>query len=468
MSKANQIFVRNLSYQIDEAALTQAFEQYGPLKRVSIARETDGTNKGFGFVKFALEEDALKACESLQGHSLAGRNLKLEIAFRKGSDEEVKKRKELSDAAGAVVVSSSSFAKKPLSVAPEVQGQVPALPVTVPAARVANNSKPNQEVVVFGLPESVRASQLNDSIVKAGFKKTFAKLITQQSPLYEELALATVHPAGRAFLVTTSSKTDAAAVMDTLNGSTLASLGLDDAAPAERKKRRIKCCRLVDITDSRRRRRQCRLIIRNLAFQATEELVREQLDIFGPILEVEIPKVAVSLKGDEKDRLTPRGFGFVTYLCEKDAKLAVKSSLLEGDGVGVKKGVKVCNRFVAMDFCLAKDKYKPSESSTAEEVVETTEEDAAEVDDDNEDDSVQGSSQGASDDDEQEEDGDENNEDDDDKGDEPLEGDGKEEEDGIDAQLEKKSIFGNDVSEGCTVFVRCDTHHIAYLTLKFE
>lgn len=48
---ANQVFVRNLPYDVTEEDLTKLFEEVGPLKNVSIAKDSKGSSRGFGFVK---------------------------------------------------------------------------------------------------------------------------------------------------------------------------------------------------------------------------------------------------------------------------------------------------------------------------------------------------------------------------------------------------------------------------------
>ena len=49
-TKANQIFVRNLSYDVTSDDLMKLFEEHGPVKNVSVVVE-GGVSRGFGFVK---------------------------------------------------------------------------------------------------------------------------------------------------------------------------------------------------------------------------------------------------------------------------------------------------------------------------------------------------------------------------------------------------------------------------------
>lgn len=48
--KSNQIFIRNLSYDVTSDDLLKLFEEHGPVKNVSVVLE-GGVSRGFGFVK---------------------------------------------------------------------------------------------------------------------------------------------------------------------------------------------------------------------------------------------------------------------------------------------------------------------------------------------------------------------------------------------------------------------------------
>jgi RNA recognition motif-containing protein len=74
MSK--KLYVGNLPYSTDDAALESQFAAFGTVEsaRVITDRET-GRSKGFGFVEMASDDDANKAIESLNGTPMGGRNL---------------------------------------------------------------------------------------------------------------------------------------------------------------------------------------------------------------------------------------------------------------------------------------------------------------------------------------------------------------------------------------------------------
>ncbi len=92
------VFVRGLDVSVDDDLLTETFSSIGPVKHgFTVKKKVDGVSldkhKGFGFVQFALEEDAVRAVQELNGTKLAGRVIKLESAHKRASFEERKNKK---------------------------------------------------------------------------------------------------------------------------------------------------------------------------------------------------------------------------------------------------------------------------------------------------------------------------------------------------------------------------------------
>ncbi len=78
---SNKLFVGGLSWDTDDNGLRDAFEPYGEIREAKVItdRET-GRSRGFGFVTYNSPDDANKAMEAMNGASLDGRNLKVDIA----------------------------------------------------------------------------------------------------------------------------------------------------------------------------------------------------------------------------------------------------------------------------------------------------------------------------------------------------------------------------------------------------
>lgn len=71
-------FVRNLPFSVDDDKLADIFSEIGPVKKAFLVRERGSdTHKGYGFVTFALKEDAAKAAQKLAGKKEDGRTLQV-------------------------------------------------------------------------------------------------------------------------------------------------------------------------------------------------------------------------------------------------------------------------------------------------------------------------------------------------------------------------------------------------------
>jgi len=70
------IYVGNIPHSVEEDALKELFEKFGPV--VSVKKITDkftGTPRGFGFVQMEVKENAEQAIEELNGMEFEGRKL---------------------------------------------------------------------------------------------------------------------------------------------------------------------------------------------------------------------------------------------------------------------------------------------------------------------------------------------------------------------------------------------------------
>lgn len=76
-----RMYVGNLPWQVDNARLVQLFSEHGKVvdARVVFDRET-GRSRGFGFVTMSSEEELNDAIAALDGQSLDGRAIRVNIA----------------------------------------------------------------------------------------------------------------------------------------------------------------------------------------------------------------------------------------------------------------------------------------------------------------------------------------------------------------------------------------------------
>jgi len=75
------IYVGNLSYDVTEEDLKNAFESFGKVDTIKVIKDNEtGRAKGFGFVEMPAESEAKAAIEGLNGKELKGRSLNVNEA----------------------------------------------------------------------------------------------------------------------------------------------------------------------------------------------------------------------------------------------------------------------------------------------------------------------------------------------------------------------------------------------------
>jgi RNA recognition motif-containing protein len=81
------IYVGNVSYNVTEEDLKQAFEGFGQVASVSMIKDKfSGQSKGFGFVEMPVKEEAQAAIGGLNGKELKGRKLNVNEARPRTGD----------------------------------------------------------------------------------------------------------------------------------------------------------------------------------------------------------------------------------------------------------------------------------------------------------------------------------------------------------------------------------------------
>jgi RNA recognition motif-containing protein len=78
---SNKLFVGNLSFDTTENDLNDAFAAHGTVTETNLMMDrVTNRPRGFGFVTMSTEEEAQKAIEALNGATVDGRNLTVNIA----------------------------------------------------------------------------------------------------------------------------------------------------------------------------------------------------------------------------------------------------------------------------------------------------------------------------------------------------------------------------------------------------
>jgi RNA recognition motif-containing protein len=81
------IYVGNLSREVTESELKEAFAAFGEVTSASVIKDKfTGDSRGFGFVEMPNKQEAEQAISGLNGKELKGRNLNVNEARPRSDD----------------------------------------------------------------------------------------------------------------------------------------------------------------------------------------------------------------------------------------------------------------------------------------------------------------------------------------------------------------------------------------------
>ncbi|KAL4452269.1 hypothetical protein ABPG75_007931 [Micractinium tetrahymenae] len=343
------VFVRGVDSSVTDTQLQEFFSEVGPVKKAFLVRKggKDGAHRGFGFVQFAVAEDAARAAAELHGAELAGRKLKVEGAVKRAPLEERKKRKQdaaaapaqqppaAAAAAGAEAEAQPPPAKKPRPARP-------AAAVARDAAAAEGKHKWLRAVAVGGLT----AEAVEAAVQMARAAGEVQEVI---SPVPDKLAaqfmLKRDGCTGEAVVAVYKSVKEAIAAVAKLHGQAAGGGQQQQQQQGKKGKKAAAAaggaaCRLWarQLSGEGLHHKRWRLIVRNLPFTASEEDLRAAFSPAGFVWEVTLPRSA-SGRG--------RGFAFVGFTCKAHAER----------GIQLVNGQAVAGRPVAVDWAVSKSQF---------------------------------------------------------------------------------------------------------------
>ncbi|KAL3151924.1 hypothetical protein ABBQ32_001053 [Trebouxia sp. C0010 RCD-2024] len=354
------VFVRGVAFSTGPEDFEAHFSELGPVRTSFLVKDKGKTgHKGFGFVQYALPEDAQKAAEQLHNTEFQGRKLKVEAAVKRAPLNDRKKRKlGDTDNSGAVSAkptdSGSKGAPQPASAATAVHvKQAAAKKPPKVSARASKKARKQQD----GTKPAANPKQRLVRTVALG---------NLQSGTKEE-ALTMAHAAGKVesiedppsdldmshvrlkrdgcsglviFVIYDSVRTALAAVAK-LHGQPLGKqtqksakrqkLGADDAVSEQLWARQV--------SGEGLHLKQWRVIIRNLAFQTKPAELKAALEAGGSFVwDLSLPK---NTEGSLK------GFAFATFMTRGHAESGIKAT----------NGKVVAGRQVVVDWAMSKARF---------------------------------------------------------------------------------------------------------------
>ncbi|CAG8451405.1 3085_t:CDS:2 [Diversispora eburnea] len=71
------IYISNVSYSSTEQGLEELGSRFGKVESVRMPRDYEGRSRGYGFIEFSQEEEAIRALDELNGIEFEGRELRV-------------------------------------------------------------------------------------------------------------------------------------------------------------------------------------------------------------------------------------------------------------------------------------------------------------------------------------------------------------------------------------------------------
>lgn len=327
VSSENKMYVGNLPYGISEGDVEELFSEYGTVADVFLARDSNGQDRGFGFVTLGAEEEVTAAINALNGGFFQGRRL----TVRPPNPEGTKSTKVPYEDATRVYFGNLSFdtTTKTMLELFEQHGKVLSLFINedistrksrgygfaqMPTedAQRAIEALNDMEVDGRSIKVTVAAEKIEKIRIYAGNLSFETEEDTLRSIFGEYGEVISVffpqnrEGGNRGFAILTMKSGEGEKAIEELNDVTVdgRSMKVNEAMPQGTKMRDT----------------NTKIYVGNLDFDTTEDILRDAFVQYGEVKDCVLP--------EDKDFGGSRGFGFVTMDSE-DAKIAME----ELDGV---------------------------------------------------------------------------------------------------------------------------------------
>jgi len=323
----NKMYVGNLPYGVSRDEVKELFSEFGTVADVFLARDSDGKDRGFGFVTLSSEEEATAAINSLNGDFFQGRRL----TVRQPNPEGTKSTKVSYDEATRVYFGNLSFdtTTKTMIDLFEQHGKVLSLFINedlttkksrgygfaqMPEedAQRAIEALNDMEVDGRAIKVTVAAEKIEKTRIYVGnlsfetVEDTLRSTFGEYGDVISIFFPANSEGGNRGFAILTMRSEDAEKAIAELNDTEVdgRSIKVNEAMPQGTKVRET----------------TTKIYVGNLDFDTTEDILRDAFAQYGEVKDCMLP--------EDKDFGGSRGFGFVT-MDKEDAKIAME----ELDGV---------------------------------------------------------------------------------------------------------------------------------------
>ncbi|ESW05803.1 hypothetical protein PHAVU_011G210900 [Phaseolus vulgaris] len=344
---SSTLFVSNLPYSFSNSQLEETFSEIGPVRRCfMVTQKGSAQHRGFGYVQFAVEEDANRAIELKNGVSVEGRKIGVKNAMPRPPREE---RKSKPNKVANVVAGTPDDLVKPKD--DDVKDSISSgtekhVSVLKEEAQVTSKQKSSKKPV-----ETKKSALCKDAADDGGCseKQRVARTVIFGGLIDSDMAeevhnqareIGTVcsvnYPLSRKDLdqhglMQDGCTMDATSVLYTSVKSARASV-----AKLHKKVIRGETVWARQLGGEGSKTQKWKLIIRNLPFKAKDTEIRDMFSSAGYVWDVFIPQ--------KSDTGLSKGFAFVKFTCKQDAENAIQKL----------NGSKFAKRVIAVDWAVPK------------------------------------------------------------------------------------------------------------------
>ncbi|KAM3695390.1 hypothetical protein ACJW31_07G127900 [Castanea mollissima] len=325
------VFVSNLPYSFTNSQLEETFSDVGPVRRCFMVTQKGSTeHRGFGFVQFAVTEDANRSISLKNGSSVGGRKIAVKHAMHRAPLEQRRSKQgqvvQLDDNAKSKSDKddNASGAEKTASNLEETEKPVEARKAGTLSSNLANKEGSSEKQKVARTFSSTLANKEGSSE-----KQKVARTVIFGGLLDADMA-EDVHRRAREVgsvisvtyplpkeeleqhgLVQEGCKMDASAVVYTSVRSANASVAM-----LHQKKIKGGVVWARQLGGEGSKTQKWKLIIRNLPFKAKVDQIKHVFSPAGFVWDAFIPC--------NPDTGLSKGFAFVKFTCKKDAENAIQ------------------------------------------------------------------------------------------------------------------------------------------------
>ncbi|XP_031273863.1 RNA-binding protein 28 [Pistacia vera] len=334
------VFVNNLPYSFTNSQLEETFSDVGPIRRCfMVTKKGSNEHRGFGYVQFAVMEDANRAIEMKNGSSVGGRKIGVKHAMHRASLEQRRSKAAQDDIAETKKDKdgSTSEAEKLSSNLLDTDKTMKprkAAKLSIDLADKENCSEKQRvaRTVIFG---GLLNTDMAETVHRLARSVDVVCSITYPLPK-EELE--------KNGLAQDGCKMDASAVLYMSVKSACASV-----AKLHQKEIKGGIVWARQLGGEGSKTQKWKIIVRNIPFKAKANEIKEKFSSVGFVWDVFIPQ--------NPNTGLSKGFAFVKFTCKRDAESAIQK--FNGQMFG--------KRPIAVDWAVPKKIYSSGAVAVASE-----------------------------------------------------------------------------------------------------